>query len=284
MNPTLCDYEKAKNIYRSTFREVPTSITPYLSGLGNVLFLINNQIVVRLKKTYDQKIDHLENEKRAFLLASEARLSPQLILFYENGDAIYRKDDGEPFLSSSMDANLLTEIGRFLKSFHSLPKNEVSPFDAKKHFDFYKSEAKISLPLHPKEREIRSFVEKEIAQCDSVLSHNDIVHGNLLKNGSSLCLIDFEYAGTNSPYFDLASLLSENRMEKNEQKVALLKGYFGNATDLDIKKCDYFIAYEDLLWAYWALARWNKTKNDAFQSIYKEKREAITLHADSLFL
>lgn len=284
MNPTPSDYEKAKSIYYSLFHEAPAYITPYLSGLGNVLFLINNRIVIRLKKTYDQNIDHLENEKRTFLSASEESLSPRLISFFENGDAVYFKNDGEPFLSSSTSPNLLTEIGKFLKSFHSLPKNEVTPFDAKKHFDFYKSEAKISSSFHPKESEIRSFVEREIDQCDPVLSHNDIVHGNLLKKGSSYCLIDFEYAGTNSPYFDLASLLSENQIEKKEQKMALLKGYFGIVADLDVKKCDYFIAYEDLLWAYWALARWNKAKNDVFQLIYKEKREAIALHADSLFL
>lgn len=282
MNPTPSDYQKAKEIYFSFFHKEPVSMTPYLSGLGNVLFLVDEEIVIRIKKTFDQEIDSLTNEKNTFRLASEAGLSPKLIAFLNNGDAIYKKDGGEPFLSASIGSDSLIQIGGFIKRFHSLNKDGISPFDAKKHFDFYKEKAEVNSPLHPKENEIRSLVEKETKEGNQVISHNDIVHGNLLKEGSSLCLIDFEYAGTNSPYFDLASLLSENNIEGIHQKKALLKGYFGKATEIDLRKCNLFIAYEDLLWAYWALARFNATKNEVFLSIYKEKRKAIDLHAESL--
>lgn len=282
MNPTPSDYQKAKEIYFSFLHKEPVSMTPYLSGLGNVLFLVDEKIVIRIKKTLNQEIDSLTNEKNAFHLASEAGLSPKLIAFLNNGDAIYKKDDGEPFLSASIDSDSLIQIGRFIKRFHSLNKDDISPFDAKKHFDFYKDKAEVNSPLHSKENEIRSLVEREAKEGNQVISHNDIVHGNLLKKGSSLCLIDFEYAGTNSPYFDLASLLSENNIEGIHQKKALLKGYFGEVTEICLQKCDLFIAYEDLLWAYWALARFNATKSEVFLSVYKEKRKAIDLHAESL--
>jgi thiamine kinase-like enzyme len=60
---------------------------------------------------------------------------------------------------------------------------------------------------------------------DMVLGHNDLLAANLLDDGSRLWLIDFDYAGFNSPLFDLGGLASNNGFSA-AQELAMLEAYF----------------------------------------------------------
>jgi thiamine kinase-like enzyme len=57
-----------------------------------------------------------------------------------------------------------------------------------------------------------------------VASHNDLVLQNLLLEDSRLCIIDWEYSAMASPYWDLATLCNEARLD-HQQSRRLLQAY-----------------------------------------------------------
>lgn len=56
--------------------------------------------------------------------------------------------------------------------------------------------------------------------------HNDPLPENFILNGDRMFLIDWEYAGTNYPAFDVAALIIENSLNAEEEKIFLTE-YFG---------------------------------------------------------
>ena len=58
-----------------------------------------------------------------------------------------------------------------------------------------------------------------------VFGHNDLLAANLLDDGDRLWLIDWEYAGFNTPLFDLGGLASNNELNESDERW-LLEAYF----------------------------------------------------------
>ena len=68
-------------------------------------------------------------------------------------------------------------------------------------------------------------LEKAAAPFDIVFGHNDLLAANFLQDSERLWLIDWEYAGFNTPLFDLGGLASNNEFQKSDE-VWLLEAYF----------------------------------------------------------
>ncbi|MEM6986522.1 MAG: phosphotransferase, partial [Pseudomonadota bacterium] len=68
-------------------------------------------------------------------------------------------------------------------------------------------------------------LEAAAGPFDMVFGHNDLLCGNLLDDGERLWLIDFDYAGYNSPLFDLGGLASNNGLSP-EQEQWMLETYY----------------------------------------------------------
>jgi len=72
---------------------------------------------------------------------------------------------------------------------------------------------------------IAQHLEQMIGPVEIVFAHNDLLHGNFIDDGKRLWLIDWDYAGFNTPLFDLANLAGNNALEA-EQERGLLEAYF----------------------------------------------------------
>ena len=82
---------------------------------------------------------------------------------------------------------------------------------------------------------INSDLEKTVGTIDLCFGHNDLLAGNFIDDGRRLWLIDWDYAGFNSPLFDLANLASNNEfLEILEQE--LLEMYFEQTIYADLWK------------------------------------------------
>jgi thiamine kinase-like enzyme len=68
-------------------------------------------------------------------------------------------------------------------------------------------------------------LQRAVGPVDVVFGHNDLLPGNFLDDGERLWLIDWDYAGFNSPLFDLGGLASNNGLSE-EQERWLLETYF----------------------------------------------------------
>ena len=58
-----------------------------------------------------------------------------------------------------------------------------------------------------------------------MFGHKDLLPANFLDDGTRLWLIDWDYAGFNSPLFDLGGLASNNQLSQ-AQEAWLLESYF----------------------------------------------------------
>ncbi len=69
---------------------------------------------------------------------------------------------------------------------------------------------------------------------DIVFGHNDLLAANILDDGRRLWLLDWDYAGFNSPLFDLGGLASNSEMPRDLSE-ALLASYFGRPVDAGLR-------------------------------------------------
>lgn len=78
-------------------------------------------------------------------------------------------------------------------------------------------------------------LEAAVGPIDVVFGHNDLLAANFIDDGKRLWLVDWEYAGFNSPLFDLGGLASNSELspEQAEQALSL---YFGKPVDDDLRR------------------------------------------------
>ena len=76
-------------------------------------------------------------------------------------------------------------------------------------------------------------LESAVGPVEIVFGHNDLLAANFIDDGDRIWLIDWEYAGFNSPLFDLGGLASNNEMDA-EQERWLLDRYFGRGPGEDL--------------------------------------------------
>jgi thiamine kinase-like enzyme len=84
-------------------------------------------------------------------------------------------------------------------------------------------------------------LEKTVGTIDIVFGHNDLLAANFIDDGRRLWLIDWDYAGFNSPLFDLGGLASNNELGPALEE-HLLELYFETPHDdlrsrYDAMKC-----------------------------------------------
>ncbi|CAN5215678.1 phosphotransferase family protein [soil metagenome] len=97
-----------------------------------------------------------------------------------------------------------------------------------------------------------AWLERVLGPVNIVFGHNDLLAANLIDDGARLWLIDWDYAGFNSPLFDLANLSSNNAFTPELDR-QLLDSYFAGAISdtcqrgLLAMKCASLL--RELLWA-----------------------------------
>jgi thiamine kinase-like enzyme len=78
-------------------------------------------------------------------------------------------------------------------------------------------------------------LEDAVGAIDVVFGHNDLLAANFIDDGKRLWLVDWEYAGFNSPLFDLGGLASNSELS-SEQAEQALNLYFGKPVDDDLRR------------------------------------------------
>ena len=84
-------------------------------------------------------------------------------------------------------------------------------------------------------REKAQRLEVALGPVSIVFGHNDLLAANLIDDGNRLWLIDWDYAGFNSPLFDLANLASNNQLSRDYEEL-VLESYFGASVTRDLRR------------------------------------------------
>lgn len=73
-------------------------------------------------------------------------------------------------------------------------------------------------------------LERATGSIDLAFGHNDLLAANFIDDGKRLWLVDWDYAGFNSPLFDLGGLASNNGLTEDQERW-VYEAYFAEAPD-----------------------------------------------------
>jgi len=143
----------------------------------------------------------------------------------------------------------LIKFIKTIKKFHTF-KIEKKEYDFKKDFKAYRDRLKDRSSKKLIKESLRELKKIEQYPKKLVLTHHDLNPKNIIFTKNNIKIIDWEYAGVNDLFFDLASVCYEFNLSKEQQQL-LLNTYFKKITKKDISKLkSYKIIYKNLclLW------------------------------------
>ncbi len=223
-------------------------ITPLLGGITNRNYRITDQsgqrYVVRMGRDIPEHGVLRSNELAAARAAHAAGISPEVV-FATEGFLVSRFIDGRVLTPESVrDAVNLERIVDILRRCHyDIPRHFRGPalmfwvFQVIRNYLRFLTE-KVSNPFDVTLESLASKavrLEHELGPVTVVFGHNDLLASNLIDDGTRLWLIDWDYAGFNSPLFDLANLASNNAFTP-DLETALLEGYLHAPVTADVRR------------------------------------------------
>ena len=208
-------------------------------GLTNQNFLVqenSNKFVVRLGDDIPEHLVSRSNELIASKAASEANIGPKVI--YSDKGILVLEYIESTTLTAKDVRDKIDLIIPVLKKIHlEIPKNIFGQslifwvFHVIRNYAKFLKDNKSSYTnLLPDLLSQSAKLEKNSSPYEIVFGHNDLLPGNFLDDGSRLWIIDWEYAGFNTPLFDLGGLASNCDFSQKEE-IHLLENYFDKKID-----------------------------------------------------
>lgn len=222
----------------------PVSATPLGGGITNLNVLVTDatrRAVVRIGDDIPVHQIMRFNELAASRAAHAAGVSPA-VLFHEPGALVIDYVESRTMTAEDLrQPDLLAQALNLVKRTHrDIPlqlRGAALTFWVFHVLRDYAATLQDAgsrhLPLIPTLLDEAAELEKAVGRIDLVFGHNDLLPANFLHDGHRMWLIDWDYAGWNSPLFDLGGLAANNGLDA-AQEDWLLTSYFGQAPDADL--------------------------------------------------
>ncbi len=215
----------------------PIRAEPLGGGITNVNFVVQDarkKAVVRIGN--DIPLHHIlrSNELSASRAAHAAGVSPA-VLHQEPGILVIEFIEGKTLTAADIrqDAMLEQTLSLVKRAHQTIPKYLRGPAQMFWPFHVIRDYAATLTegdsphrPMLAKLLKEADNLEHSIGPIDLVFGHNDLLPANFLHDGNRLWLIDWDYAGFNSPLFDLGGLAANNDLSV-DQEAFVLERYFG---------------------------------------------------------
>ena len=173
------------------------------------------------------------NELAAARAAAAAGLSPEIV-HAEPGVMVLRLIEGKTLTPEDVrEQAMLERIVPLVRLCHlELPRHLRGPVLAfwvfhvvRDYIGSLEQQRSRHAPRLPGMLKAAEGLERTVGPIDLRFGHNDLLAANFIDDGDRLWLVDWEYAGFNSPLFDLGGLASNNELSP-EQERWLLESYF----------------------------------------------------------
>jgi len=215
--------------------------TPLGGGRTNLNFIVadaTGKYVVRLGEDIPAHHVMRFNELAASRAAHKAGLSPEVV-FADDGITVIQHIESKTL--GEADVAQPEYLGRIVqlmhRCHHGVPQHLRGPALVFWVFHVIRDYA-ATLEAHgsPYLKKVQDYLEvaqaleTEVGPIELVFGHNDLMAANILDDGQRLWLIDWDYAGFNSPLFDLGGLASNNSLNE-AQELEMLGQYYGSPPD-----------------------------------------------------
>ena len=214
-------------------------ITTIEGGITNQNFLVqekSKKFFVRLGNDIPEHNVSRSNELMANKAAFEAGVSPAVV-YNSKGVLILDYIKGVTLSADGIKDKLESIIPLLKKIHYEIPKKLYGQslifwvFHVIKNYAKFLRDHKSSYSnLLPDLLSQSAKLEKNSSPYQIVFGHNDLLPANFLDDGSRLWVIDWEYAGFNTPLFDLGGLASNCDFSQKEE-IYLLENYFEKKID-----------------------------------------------------
>lgn len=216
--------------------EGAVEVEPLDGGMTNENFLVTDRgrrFVVRLGG--DIPVHHVtrSNELAASRAAEAAGVSPAVI-YHEPGVLVLDHIAGRTLAPEDLgDPLTLPRVISLVRTSHQqIPRHLQGPAQIFWVFHVLRDYARLlQAEDSPFKNRIEDFLtivtqtEALSGPYDVVFAHNDLLAANFMDDGARLWLIDWEYAGFNTPLFDLSGMAANNGLSDMQQK-EMLEIYF----------------------------------------------------------
>ncbi len=204
-----------------------TRIAAGLSGAG--VYRVGDAFVLKIAA---EPLDDWRRKLRILQLAADAGVAPRIVHTDEARRAVLSELVADRsffgFLMTSRDAALAL-LGRTVRRVHDIPlPSDVTPRDARGLLATTTAAlAGFAVPAFVHEATQRMLAATPPGDDrPPVLGHNDINPTNLIYDGERIVLLDWETAGANDRWYDLAALAVFLRLDEASCR-ALLAAYDG---------------------------------------------------------
>ncbi|MDH3967202.1 MAG: phosphotransferase [Rhodospirillales bacterium] len=230
---------------------------PLSGGITNVNFVVADQgqrFFVRIGEDIPVHGILRVNELAATRAAEAAGISPEVV-YAEPGAIVIRFVEGRTYTPDDVrdPANLERIVALIRRCHHEMPRHLRGPvlmfwvFHVIRDYAGTLRDGKSrSLPLLPKLLERAETLEAAVGPIEVVFGHNDLLAANFIDDGHRLWLVDWDYAGFNSPLFDLANVASNNEFPPALVS-RLLETYYGAHPDTALRRRYQAMACASLL-------------------------------------
>jgi len=222
----------------------PVDPVPLDGGITNVNFSVQDgarRVVVRVGADIPVHQVMRFNELAASRAAHAAGISPEVI-YHEPGILVLGWIEGRSMRAADVVApGMLERLVPLIRRCHrEVPRHLRGPslvfwvFHVIRDYAATLREgASRHLPLLPGLLAEAERLEAATGPIDLVFGHNDLLPANLMQGADRLWLIDWDYAGWNSPLFDLGGLAANNGLT-HVQEHWLLEAYFDRPATPDL--------------------------------------------------
>ena len=235
--------------------------------------------VVRLGDDDPIHLISRKNEIASSQAAYEIGISPEII-HYQPGALVIRFIEGKVFQES--DVRKKENLTRIVDTIQLLHKQAPSHFhdvpvmfwvfQILRHYRYLLQDSQSRHKDQVGElAKIANKLEQAAGKVSIVFGHNDLLAANFIDDGDKLWVIDFDYAGFNSPLFDLANLASNNELNA-ELEIDMLEQYFNGPRNRVQWKKYYAMKCASLLReTLWSMVSEVHSKIDFDYSEYTQK-------------
>ena len=260
------DRARINELLEQNLGKIEISNITRMGGLTNRTYKVETTTgvyVVRLPGEGTEEIIVRSDEKKSTELAGSLGIDAKCHFFDGvTGEKIadYIED------SVTMNAELLRKneniqkCAEIFKILHTSGVDTEVPFDVIEMSNTYEDFiSRHGGSFYDDFNEIKAYINKiqnsYMVNVKKVPCHNDALCENWIRQGESMYLIDWEYAGMNDPMWDLADVSIEAAYTE-ENEAYFLKCYFGREATEDERKA--FLINKVLIDYLWSL--WGKTR------------------------
>ena len=217
---------------------------PLAGGITNTNFVVTDagsKFVVRIGDDIPVHGVLRFNELAASRAAFAAGVSPEVV-HAEPGVLVLRYVEGRTLTAEDVrDHSMLERIVPLIKRVHHRMPDHLAGaalafwvFQVLRNYrhTLHAGDSRMISAL-PRFEDIAAELEAAVGPVNIVFGHNDLLAANFIDAGDRLWLVDWDYAGFNSPLFDLANLASNNEFPEERERW-LLQTYYSAPVTADL--------------------------------------------------